>query len=215
MAAWDDMVLVGRVSRPHGVHGHVIVTPDTDFVEDRFVGGATMWVRSDRGDEALRITSARVQNGRPVIAFEVVQEVRADRVANDVLDEGSGGQRIESQPGHDCRRQEKGREQVPPAWSGGGQDDRRGADAKSCRLSCVGLQKMHRLQPGEQNKRSDGEAFELPGGEDQEHRDQHLRRMDANQPQLMPAPHPLDARRQQGRSDEAPRGDGSPRRNGS
>ncbi len=70
MAAWDDMVLVGRIARPHGLRGHVIVTPETDFVEERFVSGATMWTRSDRGDEALTITSARVQNGRPVIGFE-------------------------------------------------------------------------------------------------------------------------------------------------
>jgi len=63
------MVLVGRIARPHGLRGQVIVTPETDFVEDRFVNGATMWARSDRGDEALIITSARVQNGRPVIGF--------------------------------------------------------------------------------------------------------------------------------------------------
>jgi 16S rRNA processing protein RimM len=63
------MVLVGRIARPHGVRGQVIVNPETDFVEDRFVSGATMWTRSDRGDEALTITAARVQNGRPVIGF--------------------------------------------------------------------------------------------------------------------------------------------------
>jgi 16S rRNA processing protein RimM len=48
----------------------VIVNPETDFVEDRFRAGATFWTRSARGDEQLRVTSARVQNGRPVIAFE-------------------------------------------------------------------------------------------------------------------------------------------------
>ena len=64
------MVLVGRIARPHGVRGQVIVNPETDFVEDRFVSGATMWARSDRGEEALTISSARVQNGRPVIGFD-------------------------------------------------------------------------------------------------------------------------------------------------
>jgi 16S rRNA processing protein RimM len=66
---WEDMVLVGRVARPHGVRGQVIVNPETDFVEDRFASGATLWTRSDRGEEALTITSARVQNGRPVVGF--------------------------------------------------------------------------------------------------------------------------------------------------
>jgi len=67
---WDSMVLVGRIARPHGLRGQVIVTPETDFVEDRFRTGATFWTRSDRGHEVLTVNSARVQNGRPVLGFE-------------------------------------------------------------------------------------------------------------------------------------------------
>ena len=79
---WDDMVLVGRIARPHGIRGQVIVNPETDFVEDRFVSGATMWARSDRGDEALTITSARVQNGRPVVGFAGFSSIEgAERLA--------------------------------------------------------------------------------------------------------------------------------------
>ena len=76
------MVLVGRIARPHGLRGQVIVNPETDFVEDRFVSGATLWARSDRGDEALTITSARVQNGRPVIGFAGFSAIEdAERLA--------------------------------------------------------------------------------------------------------------------------------------
>ena len=64
------MVLVGRIARPHGLRGQVVVNPETDFVEDRFVTGATMWTRSDRGDETLTIRSARVQSGRPIVGFD-------------------------------------------------------------------------------------------------------------------------------------------------
>ena len=64
------MVLVGRIARPHGIRGQVIVNPETDFVEDRFRVGAQFWTRSPRGEEQLTVTSARVQNGRPVIGFE-------------------------------------------------------------------------------------------------------------------------------------------------
>jgi 16S rRNA processing protein RimM len=63
---WDDMVLVGRIARTHGIRGQVIITPDTDFVEERFAAGSTLWTRSG----ALRVTSTRVQNGRPVVGFE-------------------------------------------------------------------------------------------------------------------------------------------------
>ena len=64
------MVLVGRVARPHGLRGQVVVNPETDFVEDRFRPGATFWTRSARGEEQLTVATARVQNGRPVIGFE-------------------------------------------------------------------------------------------------------------------------------------------------
>jgi 16S rRNA processing protein RimM len=64
------MVLVGRVARPHGIRGQVIVNPETDFVDERFKVGARFWTRSVRGDEQLTVTSARVQNGRPVVSFD-------------------------------------------------------------------------------------------------------------------------------------------------
>jgi len=67
---WDDMVLVGRVARPHGIRGEVVVDPETDFVEERFKAGAVLWTRTARGDERLTVTSARLQKGRPVIGFE-------------------------------------------------------------------------------------------------------------------------------------------------
>jgi 16S rRNA processing protein RimM len=60
------MVLVGRIARPHGIRGQVIVTPDTDFVEERFAAGSTLWTQH----QALRIASVRVHNGRPVVAFD-------------------------------------------------------------------------------------------------------------------------------------------------
>ena len=64
------MVLVGRIARPHGLKGDVVVNPETDFVEDRFAHGATLWTRSDRGDEQLVIRSARLHGSRPVLGFE-------------------------------------------------------------------------------------------------------------------------------------------------
>lgn len=77
MADWDDMVLVGRIARPHGLRGHVAVTPETDFVAERFRPGATVWTRWAGRDEQLTIASARVQNGRPVIGFEGLSDIDA------------------------------------------------------------------------------------------------------------------------------------------
>jgi len=64
------MVLVGRIARPHGIRGQVMVTPETDFVEDRFRVGATFWTKAAQGTEQLTVTSARIQNGRPVVGFD-------------------------------------------------------------------------------------------------------------------------------------------------
>jgi len=31
--SWDQMVTVGRIARPHGLRGDVVIDPETDFVE--------------------------------------------------------------------------------------------------------------------------------------------------------------------------------------
>ena len=74
---WDDMALVGRVARAHGLRGDVIVNPETDFVAERFCPGATLWTRSAGRDEQLTIASARIHNGRPVIGFEGLSSIEA------------------------------------------------------------------------------------------------------------------------------------------
>jgi len=68
---WDAMAVVGRIARAHGLKGQVIVNLETDFPEERFKPGATMF--TTRG--ALTITTARFQNGRPVIGIEGVETI--------------------------------------------------------------------------------------------------------------------------------------------
>jgi 16S rRNA processing protein RimM len=76
------MVTVGRIARPHGLRGEVFVNPETDFVEERFEVGATLWVRSANGEETLTIGASRVQGGRPVVAFEGIERIEdAERLA--------------------------------------------------------------------------------------------------------------------------------------
>ena len=72
------MILVGRIARPHGIKGQVVINPETDFAEDRFAEGAALWTRSDRGSEPLTVSSMRMQNGRPVVGFagfECIEDV--------------------------------------------------------------------------------------------------------------------------------------------
>jgi len=65
---WDAMAAVGTIARAHGIRGQVIVNPETDFLEERFRPGATLF--TTRGPVTL--TTARIQNGRPVIGIEGV-----------------------------------------------------------------------------------------------------------------------------------------------
>jgi len=70
---WDDFVLVGRVARTHGRRGEVIVNLETDFPDDRFASGATLWILRDGTATPIVIRGARMHQGRPVVAIEGVE----------------------------------------------------------------------------------------------------------------------------------------------
>ena len=67
------MALVGRIARAHGIRGQVIVSPETDFLEERFRPGAELFIRRGGSVETLTVTSARFQNGRPVIGVAGIE----------------------------------------------------------------------------------------------------------------------------------------------
>ena len=73
--AWDDLVLVGVVARTHGHRGAVIVNPETDFPEERFRAGATVWMR--RGGLAMPVVigDAWFHQGRPVLTLDGVESM--------------------------------------------------------------------------------------------------------------------------------------------
>ena len=73
------MAVVGVVARPHGIRGQVIVNPETDFPEERFKVGNDLFVNRGGRIEALRITAARIQQGRPVIAIEGIGDMDTAR----------------------------------------------------------------------------------------------------------------------------------------
>jgi 16S rRNA processing protein RimM len=64
------MILVGFVARTHGNKGQVILKSESDFAERRFRPGARVFARVGNGPaEALEVTSARFQQGRPIVGF--------------------------------------------------------------------------------------------------------------------------------------------------
>lgn len=74
--AWDDLILVGVIARPHGVRGQVIVNSHTDFADDRFAEGAVLETRWPDGTrQTLQVMSVRFHLGRPVVGFAGVDSM--------------------------------------------------------------------------------------------------------------------------------------------
>jgi 16S rRNA processing protein RimM len=69
----DDLLLVGRIAKPHGLRGDVVVNPETDFLEERFAPGVQLLLRRHvpgAAIESVSVASVRFHNGRPVVRFE-------------------------------------------------------------------------------------------------------------------------------------------------
>jgi 16S rRNA processing protein RimM len=71
--AWEAMAVVGRIARAHGIRGQVIVTPETDFPDQRFRPGAELFIERGGEIETLSVTSARFHRERPVIGIAGVE----------------------------------------------------------------------------------------------------------------------------------------------
>jgi 16S rRNA processing protein RimM len=69
------MAVVGRVARPHGLRGQMILDPETDFPDERFQPGGELFVQVDGVVAALTVTSARFHRGRPIISVSGVESI--------------------------------------------------------------------------------------------------------------------------------------------
>src|ERR1700680_1137940 len=76
-AKWDEMAVVGRIARAHGIRGQVIVNPETDFPEGRFRPGAELFLNRAGVVEPLTVTTVRFQRERPVIGLHGVEDMNA------------------------------------------------------------------------------------------------------------------------------------------
>jgi 16S rRNA processing protein RimM len=74
---WDDMAVVGRIARPHGIRGQVILNVETDFPEERFQPGIVMFVIRAAAIDRLLLTGVRFQNGRPVVSIDGIDSMTA------------------------------------------------------------------------------------------------------------------------------------------
>jgi 16S rRNA processing protein RimM len=66
---WAAMAVVGRIARAHGIRGHLVVNLETDFPDDRFRAGAEVFIERAGRVDAMRLTSVRFANGRPIVGL--------------------------------------------------------------------------------------------------------------------------------------------------
>ncbi len=72
---WDDLVTVARIARPHGLRGDVILNPETDFAEERFVPGARFFVLDGPRVTTLTVDRVWFHRERPVVGFEGIESI--------------------------------------------------------------------------------------------------------------------------------------------
>lgn len=70
----SEPVTIGRIVRPHGLKGDVVVESATDFAETRFRKGARV---TTRGGRELTIAASRPQGDRWVVRFSGLDAIEA------------------------------------------------------------------------------------------------------------------------------------------
>jgi len=80
---WDDMIAVGRIVRPHGRKGQVVVASETDFAPDRFRPGAAVWRLTEGRVDRLAIVDSRPHQDRWVVGFGGVSSIDEAEVLRD------------------------------------------------------------------------------------------------------------------------------------
>lgn len=73
----ERMALVGRIARPHGNRGHVVVNPETDFPDERFEIGHVVHAQVAGAVQPLVVTEMRMYRGRVIVGFEGVASIEA------------------------------------------------------------------------------------------------------------------------------------------
>lgn len=71
-----DLRMVGRIVKPHGIRGELLVDVRTDSAQLRFAQGAVLFVTSADGapGRTLTVTAARPHTGRLLVRFDGVDE---------------------------------------------------------------------------------------------------------------------------------------------
>jgi 16S rRNA processing protein RimM len=74
-ALWESMVTVGRVIRPQGNRGEVVVASETDWGAERFQPGAAVYAMRSGQLDRLTVAASRPHQGRWVVGLAGVATI--------------------------------------------------------------------------------------------------------------------------------------------
>lgn len=74
MTQWLD---IGTITKPHGLHGEVRVMPQTDFVNERFADGQTVYLETNGHIQALTVAKYRWNKQFLLVSFVGYDSVEA------------------------------------------------------------------------------------------------------------------------------------------
>jgi 16S rRNA processing protein RimM len=66
------MITVGRIVRPHGHKGAVVIESESDFAEERFREGSALWWQRNGDPAVVTIAASREFRGRWVVTLDGV-----------------------------------------------------------------------------------------------------------------------------------------------
>ncbi len=64
------LIPIGTITKPHGVRGALRLKADTDFKEERFARGNTLYIRTKAGDQAVTVKTHQQTNALDIVTFE-------------------------------------------------------------------------------------------------------------------------------------------------
>lgn len=94
MTAEPELRMVGRIVKPHGIRGELVVDSSTDSADQRFAVGSVLFVTARDGSalRTLTVTAARPHTGRLLVRFEGVDDREAAEALRGVVLAANAGE---------------------------------------------------------------------------------------------------------------------------
>lgn len=73
----DKYIRIGRMINTHGIKGEIKIRSYSDFDEQRYVKGNTVYMKVNEEMMPLTVKSYRVHKGFPLVSFEELKDINA------------------------------------------------------------------------------------------------------------------------------------------